>query len=76
MATLGIISTPNVSGRCRGVPRHERTRAQKSLMAGAEPMASNGEQVANGVVDREEPLGLCDRFESPHVALALAGRRV
>ena len=42
-------------------------------MAGTELMSSNGEQVANGVVDREEPLGLCHRFESPHVALALAG---
>jgi hypothetical protein len=42
-------------------------------MTGTELMSSNGEQVANGAVDREEPLGLCDRFESPHVALALAG---
>ena len=42
-------------------------------MAGTEPMSSNSEPVANGVVDREEPLGLCHRFESPHVALALAG---
>ena len=32
-------------------------------MAGAELMSSNGEQVANGVVDREEPLRLCYRFE-------------
>jgi len=54
----------------------ERARAQKSLMAGTEQMSSNGEQVANGVMDREEPLGLCHRFESPHMALALAGRLV
>jgi len=45
-------------------------------MAGAEPMASNGEQVANGVVDREEPLGLCDRFEAPHMSFAPPGRLV
>ena len=45
-------------------------------MAGAKPMSSNGEQVANGVVNREEPLGLRHRFESPHVTLALAGRLV
>jgi hypothetical protein len=40
---------------------------------GTELMSSNGEQVANGVVDRKEPLGLCHRFEAPHVAFALAG---
>ena len=45
-------------------------------MAGAELMSSNGEQVANGVVDREEPLGLCHRFEVPHVALPPTGRLV
>ena len=39
-------------------------------MAGAKPMSSNGEQVANDVVDREESLGVCHRFEAPHVALA------
>ena len=75
-ATWGVIATPNALGRCRGAPRNERTRAQKSLMAGAKPMSSNGEQVTNGVVDREEPLGVCHRFEAPHVALALAGRLV
>ena len=32
-------------------------------MAGAKPMSSNDEQVANDVVDREEPLGLCHRFK-------------
>ena len=36
----------------------------------------NGEQVANGVVDRKEPLGLCHRFEAPHLPLALPGRLV
>ena len=71
-ATLGVVSAPKASGRCHGVPRHERARAQKSLMAGTELMSSNGEQVANGVVDRKKPLGLCHRFESPHVAFALA----
>jgi hypothetical protein len=67
---------PNTSSRCRGVPRDERARAQKSLMAGAEMMSSNGKQVANGVVDREEPLGLCYRFGAPHVALAPTRRLV
>src|SRR5215510_11167879 len=75
-ATCGVIATPNASGRCRNVPRNERARAQKSLMAGTELMSSNGEQVANRVVNREEPLGLCHRFESPHVALARSGRLV
>jgi hypothetical protein len=42
-ATWGVIATPNASGRCRGVPRNERARSQKSLMAGAKPMSSNGE---------------------------------
>jgi LmbE family N-acetylglucosaminyl deacetylase len=42
-ATLGVASAPKASGRCHGVPRHERARAQKSLMAGAKPMSSNGE---------------------------------
>ena len=45
-------------------------------MAGAKPMSSSGEQVAHDVVDREEPLGLCHRFEAPHVALAAARRLV
>ena len=72
---LGVITMPNASGRCHGVPRNERARAQKSLMAGTELMSSNREQVVNGVVDRREPLALCHRFESPHVALAL-GRLV
>ena len=45
-------------------------------MAGAELMSSNGEQVANGVVNREEPLGLCHRLEAPHVALAPTRRLV
>ena len=29
---VGVIATPNASGRCRGVPRNERARTQKSLM--------------------------------------------
>jgi hypothetical protein len=47
---LGDVAAFDASGRRRGVPRHERARAQKSLMAGAKPMSSNGEQVANNVV--------------------------
>jgi hypothetical protein len=70
---LGIISTPKSSGRCHGVPRNERAQPQKALTAGAKPMSSNGEQVANDVVDREEPLGLCHRFEAPHMPLAPPG---
>ena len=45
-------------------------------MACAKPMSSNGEEGANDVVNREEPLGLCHRFEAAHVALALPGRLV
>src|ERR1700682_5004907 len=45
-------------------------------MAGPKPMSPNGEQVAHDVVDREEPLGLCRRLETPHVALAPARRLV
>jgi len=45
-------------------------------MAGAKPMSSDGKQVAHDVVDREEPLGVCHRFEAPHVALAAARRLV
>jgi len=45
-------------------------------MAGAKPMSSNGEQVAHDVVDREETLGVCDRFEAAHVALAPARQLV
>jgi hypothetical protein len=67
---LGIISTPKSSARCYGVPRNERARAQKSLMAGAKPMSSNGEQVANDVVD------LRHRFKAPHMPLAPPGRLV
>ena len=64
----------NTSGRCYGVPFNERARALTSLMAGAKPMSSNGEEVANDVVDREEPLGVCQRFEAPPLALAPARR--
>jgi hypothetical protein len=73
---LGVVAALNASGRCHGVPRNERARAQKALMAGAKPMSSNGEQVANDIVDREESLGVCHRFEAPHVALALPRRLV
>ena len=45
-------------------------------MAGPKPMSPNGEQIAHDVVDREEPLGLCRRLETPHVALAPARRLV
>jgi hypothetical protein len=73
---LDVVAASNGSGRCHGVPRRERARAQKALMAGAKSMSSNGEQVANGIVDREESLGVCHRFEAPHVALALPRRLV
>ena len=45
-------------------------------MAGPKAMSSNAEQVANDVVNREESLGLCHRFEAPHLPLALPGRLV
>jgi hypothetical protein len=32
-------------------------------------MPSNDEQVGHDVADREEPFGVCHRFEAPHVAL-------
>jgi hypothetical protein len=44
------------------------------VTAGAKPMSSNGEQVAHDVVHREEPLGVCHRFEAPHMALTPARR--
>ena len=72
----GVVAAPKRSGRRYGAPRGERARTQKSLMAGPKPMSPNGEQVAHNVVDREEPLGLCRRFETPHVALASARRLV
>src|SRR6266850_3851768 len=74
--TLGVVATPNRSGRRYSAPRGERARTQKSLMAGPKPMSPNGEKVAHDVVDCEEPLGLCRRFETPHVALASARRLV
>ena len=33
-------------------------------MTGAKPMSSNGEQVTNDAVDREESLRVCHRFEA------------
>jgi len=41
-------------------------------MAGVKPLSSNGEQVVDDAVDGEESLGVCHRFEVPHVALAPA----
>jgi hypothetical protein len=35
------------------------------MMAGAKQMPSQGEEIADGIVNREEPLGLCHRFEAP-----------
>jgi hypothetical protein len=58
------------SSRCYGVPRSEGARSQVSPMARPKPIAPNGEQVAHNIMDREEPLGLCRRFEAAHVALA------
>jgi len=43
--------------------------AQKSLMASAKPMSANSEQVAHDVLDREESLGVCHRFEASHVTV-------
>jgi hypothetical protein len=54
----------------------EGARTQLSLMVRPKPMSPNGEQAAHNVVDREEPLGLCRRFEAAHVALASARRLV
>jgi len=75
-ATLAVFADADASGRCHGIPRNERACTKKSLMAGTKPMSSNGEQVADDVMDREEPLGLRHRFEAPHVALAPACRLV
>jgi len=73
---LGVAAAAAGSGRRYGAPHGECARTQKSLMAGPKPMSPNGEQVADDVVDCEEPLGLCRRFETPHVALASARRLV
>jgi len=54
-----VVAALSASGRCHGVPRNERARSQKALVAGAKPMSSNGEQVANDIVDCEESLGVC-----------------
>ena len=43
-------------------------------MAGAKPMSSDGEEVADDAVDREEPLSMRHRFEAPHLVLASARR--
>ncbi len=64
------------SGRCHSVPRSKGARTQLSLMVRPKPMLPNSEQVAHNVVDHEEPLGLCHRFEAAHVALASARRLV
>ena len=45
-------------------------------MPGTKPMSFHGEQVANDVVDREEPLSLRCRSEAPHLSLPLACRLV
>lgn len=45
-------------------------------MAGPKAMSSDGEEVSDDVVDREEPLGLRHRFEAPHVVLTSARRLV
>jgi hypothetical protein len=58
---LGVVATPNRSGRRYSAPRGERARTQKSLMAGPKPMSPNGEKVAHDVVDCEE-LPFSDRM--------------
>jgi hypothetical protein len=60
----------------RGVPRGERARSQKPLMARAKPMSSHGEIGVHDVMDSEESLSLCHRREAPHVSFALARRLV
>src|SRR6202521_2784694 len=72
----GVVAAPKGSGRGYGAPRGERARTQKSLMARPKPMSPNGEQIAHDVMDCEKPLGLCRRFETPHVTLASARRLV
>jgi hypothetical protein len=42
------------------------------MIAGAKQMPSNGKEIANGTVDRQEPLGLSYRLEAPHLRLAKA----
>jgi hypothetical protein len=46
------------------------------MMAAAKEMPPQGEEVADGPVNREEPLGLRHRFEPPHVVLAPARRLI
>jgi hypothetical protein len=60
----GVVAASKGSGRRCGAPRGERARTQKSRMAGQKPMSPNVEQVAHDVVEREEPQGLCRRFEN------------
>ena len=58
-ATLGVVSAPKTSGRCHGVPRHERARAQKSLMAGAPTTPAScirGRWAGPTALDRAGPL--------------------
>ena len=42
----------------------------------AQEVSPPEEQIVDDAVDGEKSLGLCDRFEAPHLALALAGRLV
>jgi hypothetical protein len=83
--TVKLVPTTAHLERCSGaervrpLPRRStyRTRASAEVADGwREADAVHGEQVAHDVVDREEPLGLCHRFEAPHVALAPARRLV
>ena len=66
----GLARARDVSGHDRSVPRDERPRTYESLVAGAEEMSPDGEEVTDDTVDGEEPLGLRHRFEAPHVCLA------
>ena len=43
-------------------------------MAGAQPLAAHGEEVAHEGVHRDEPLGLWSRLEAAHGSFALARR--
>ena len=45
---------------------------RKLLMAGAQPMPSDGEEIVDDPVDGQEALGLGSRLESPHVSFTPA----
>jgi len=54
---LGVIAAPTYQAAATAF-HAMKALTQKSLMAGAQPMSSNGEDVTHDAVDREEPNGL------------------